>query len=301
MARSAALGESRQVTLPEGTIEYRETGSGPPVVFVHGLMVNGDLWRNVVPWLSGRYRCITPDLPLGSQRIPMNPGTDFTLPGVARLLAGFLDALDLEDVTVVANDTGGAITQVLITQHPSRVGRVVFTPCDSFEDFLPPAFRHFGLLMPLPGVAWLSAHAMRLRALQRLPLAFGWLMRKPLPAEVLDSFMDPIRHNAVVRRDFRALVRAIDSRYTLDAAARLGGFNRPVLVAWSDHDRVFSLANGRRLAALLPSSRFEVVRDSRAFVPEDQPERLGELVGRFVSESSGAPARSIADDVEVSR
>src|SRR5436305_15283409 len=130
MSITAELGTEKEVELPGGTIRYRDLGAGSPVVFVHGLLVNGDIWRKVVPAVAaGGLRCLTPDWPLGSHTIPV-PGADLTPPGVAALIAAFLEALDLQDVTIVANDTGGAITQILMTQHPESVGRVELTPSD---------------------------------------------------------------------------------------------------------------------------------------------------------------------------
>src|SRR4051794_6422030 len=137
MSVSAALGEPRTAEVPAGTIAYRERGDGPPVVFVHGVGVNGDLWRNVVPGLAGKRRCIAPDWPLGAHSHALRPDTDMSLPGLARIAADFLDALDLRDVTVVANDTGGAVSQWLVGRYAERVGSVVLTSCDAFEKFPP--------------------------------------------------------------------------------------------------------------------------------------------------------------------
>src|SRR5262245_13938756 len=123
MAISSELGVERTVELSAGTVAYRERGEGSPVVFVHGVLVNADLWRKVVPAVSERHRCIAPDWPLGAHSRPMRAGADLSPTGVADLIAEFLAALDLEDVTIVANDTGGALTQILLTRHPERIGR----------------------------------------------------------------------------------------------------------------------------------------------------------------------------------
>jgi pimeloyl-ACP methyl ester carboxylesterase len=129
-----------EIMLPQGTISYRDTGEGPPVVFVHGLLVDGTLWRKVTPLLDGAARSIAPDLPLGSHRTPMNADADVTPHGVARLVGDFLAALDLEDVTLVGNDTGGLISQLVALDHGERVGRLVLTNCDCFEVFPPKEF-----------------------------------------------------------------------------------------------------------------------------------------------------------------
>src|SRR4051812_32333855 len=117
--RKATTGDRmNEIELSAGTIRYRDTGSGPPIVFIHGLLVDGALWRKVVPSLEDRFRCIVPDLPLGSHTIPMKPSADLSPPGLAKLIGEFLDKLDLNDVTLVANDTGGALTQILIAGKP---------------------------------------------------------------------------------------------------------------------------------------------------------------------------------------
>src|SRR4051794_25776589 len=151
MSRSDALGDRHEIDLPAGRLSYRERGSGRPVVFIHGLLVNGDLWRDVVPTVADAgFRCIVPDLPLGSHETPMNPDADLTPPGLAALIASFLEGLGVDDAVLVANDTGGALTQLVITQHPKRVGAVVLTNCDCFERFFPPNFRYLQLLPKIP-------------------------------------------------------------------------------------------------------------------------------------------------------
>ncbi|MGH2578983.1 MAG: alpha/beta fold hydrolase, partial [Actinomycetota bacterium] len=163
MASSDALGIVHDVTLSEGRIRYRERGDGPPVVYVHGLLVNADLWRAVVPAVAeAGFRCIAPDWPLGSHELAV-PDADLSPLGVATLIAAFLDRLDLRDVTVVANDTGGAIIQILMTKNPERVSRVVLTPSDSLERFFPPTFATLPKLARVPGSMWLLAQLLRVR------------------------------------------------------------------------------------------------------------------------------------------
>ncbi len=138
MSRFDTLGSLKEVQLAQGTIRYRECGSGEPLVFVHGLLVNGDLWRKVAPSLAKSYRCIVPDLPLGSHEIPLATSADLTPPGLVRLITDFLDALELPAVTLIANDTGGALCQLLIAANPDRVERLVLTNCDAYENFPAP-------------------------------------------------------------------------------------------------------------------------------------------------------------------
>jgi pimeloyl-ACP methyl ester carboxylesterase len=273
------------VTLPQGTIAYGESGpaDGAAVVLVHGAFVDGTLWRNVVPELEGSLRCITPDLPLGSHRTPMNAGADLSPPGLAKLIADFIAELGLEDVTLVGNDTGGAICQLVVTRHPERIGRLVLTPCDAYENFLPPAFRYLQLLARIPGGVGTIAQSQRIPGVSRSPLAFGWLSKRRIPSEVLDHWTEPIIHDKAVRADARRVLRGISNKYTIDAATKLRDFHGPTMLAWATEDRFFKPKFAERLAADIPGARLEWIDDARTFVSEDQPERLASLIGDFAA------------------
>jgi pimeloyl-ACP methyl ester carboxylesterase len=282
--RDTALGTGRTVSLPSGPIAYTERGSGPPVVFVHGLLVNADLWRKVVPAIADAgHRCIAPDWPLGAHRIPMPADADLTPPGIAGLIAEFLEALDLTDVTVVANDTGGALTQILMARHPERLGRVVLTPCDAFEDFLPQPFTSLPRLVRLPGAVWLASRLLRLPIVQRQPFTFGRLAKRGVPAEIIDSYLRPGYDSRRIRRDTRRFIGGVHNRYTLTAAEALTGFGKPVLLVRAQDDRIFSPRLFERLAAILPDARLVTVADSFTLVPEDQPSELARLVVDFAA------------------
>ena len=140
-----------EIDLPAGRIRYREAGEGRPVVFVHGYLVDGRLWDDVLDSLSDRCRCLAPDWPIGAQQIAMNADADLSPYGIAATIAGFLEALDLEDATIVGNDSGGAMSQVLATRHPERIGRLVLTNCDTHENFPPGIFKAMPRIAALPG------------------------------------------------------------------------------------------------------------------------------------------------------
>ena len=267
------------VELPQGSVHYRDDGDGRPVVFVHGILVNGLLWRRVVPRLDGLRR-IVPDWPLGSHPAPMRPNADLTPPGLARLVADFLDALGLDDVVLVGNDTGGAISQIVAANHPERVGALVLTSCDAFENFLPPMFRGLQVAARVPGALPAFLAPLRLRPARDLPLAFGWLRKRPIEPEVSDAYLAPYFQYAGVRRDLRKVLAGISTRHTLDAAVRLSSFDKPALVAWATEDRVFPFEHARRLGDILDAPVVEVP-DSYSFVPEDQPERLASAIAQF--------------------
>jgi pimeloyl-ACP methyl ester carboxylesterase len=278
-----------EIRLTQGTISYRDSGEGPPVVFVHGLLVDGALWRKVTPLLDGAARSIVPDLPLGSHRTAMNADADVTPRGVARLMGDFLAALDLEDVTLVGNDTGGLISQLVALDHGERVGRLVLTNCDCFEVFPPKEFVPMVKSARVPGAVKAALQPMRAAAARRAVLAYGGLARE-IPDEVTAAWTEPARTNAAVRADLIRFMKAVDKSTSLDAAARLPQLQIPSLVAWGQDDRFFPRELGERLAHTLPNSRLEPVANSRTFVSEDEPEALADLIRGFVRETAAQAA-----------
>ncbi|MEO6084441.1 MAG: alpha/beta hydrolase [Umezawaea sp.] len=286
--RPHGLGTSREISLAAGSVRYFENGpaEGPVVLFVHGLLVNADLWRNVVPEVArAGFRTLAVDWPLGSHQLPM-PRADFSPPGMADLIASFLEEMDIRDVTVVANDTGGALTQILMTRHPDRIGRVVLTPSDAFTRFLPPMFALLPQLAKVPGGTWLIVRAMQFGVVQRLPMAFGRLAKRPMPRETLNSYVQPSRDDPKIRHDLRSFLRQVHRRHTLAAAGQLHTFTRPVLLAWAPEDTHFPIELAERLAAVLPSATISRIDDSLTFVPEDQPLVLARLVTRFATNNA---------------
>jgi pimeloyl-ACP methyl ester carboxylesterase len=242
--------------------------------------------------VAAGHRAIVPDLPLGAHEIAMRHDADLTIDGVARLIDKFLKALDLTNVTVVANDTAGAITQVLVTRYPSRVGRIVFTSCDAYDNFLPPLFRPLQWLAHVPAVLTMLLQPLRFRAPRRLPLAFGWLAKRPIEPHYEDGYVAGFFADSKIRRDVFKVLRDISTRYTLEAAKKLHSFRGPVLVAWSAEDRFFPESDGRRLAAEFPDGRFSLIEDSYTFASEDNPDELVRQIVRFLSESNGTGKHS---------
>jgi pimeloyl-ACP methyl ester carboxylesterase len=274
---------SSEITLPQGRIRYREAGSGDPVVLVHGLLTNAELWREVIPLLAQDFRVIAPDWPLGSHTIPLGPHADLTPSGLARIIADFLAALELEDVTLVGNDTGGAICQLVAANHPDRLGRLVLTPCDAYENFLPPAFRPLQVLARVPGAVFVILNELRFGPARRAPLAYGWVTKRADNA-LTRAWIQPALSSRAIRREVAAVLKGISKRYTLEAAERFAGFKAPVLIAWAPEDRFFKLHYGERLAKAFPNARLELIEDSYTFVPVDQPRRTAELIAAFARE-----------------
>jgi pimeloyl-ACP methyl ester carboxylesterase len=283
------------VELRQGTIYYREDGEGDPLVFVHGLLVDGRLWRNVTPSLAASHRCIVPDWPLGSHRSALASGADRSPRGIAHLIADFLEVLELQRVTLVGNDTGGAISQILATERPERLRALVLTNCDCLENFLPPFFKPLKWMAYIPGAYWLSARGMRSARARRSPLGFGRLTHRPIPDEITAAWVAPLADRAV-RADVLATLKAIDKRDTLQAAQRLHDHPLPTLLAWASEDRIFPLRFANRLLSMVPGAQLEQIADSGAFVPEDQPAKLAELIDAFLRQNASAtPAGNRAD------
>lgn len=286
MAISESLGAERLVRLPAGPVAYRECGEGLPVVFVHGGLANADLWREVVPALraKGAYRLISPDWPLGSHRHPMASGADVTPPGIVRIIVDFLDALGLDRVVVVANDAGGAISQMLAAAHPERIDRLVLTSCDQYLQFPPRWLKPVRWVAAVPGAADLVARSFGSPVVHR---PFFWsVARTPLPPAIRESYLRPMLDDRRIRDELVRFFRGTRPRHTLRAARALRGFDRPALVLWGGSDQWFSRRGGRRLAGVMARARFEVIPRARTFVPEDAPIELADRVAAFLEEST---------------
>jgi pimeloyl-ACP methyl ester carboxylesterase len=273
-----------RIELSAGPIEYEDSGGeGPTLVFSHGLMMDGSLWRNVVAELRGDYRCVLPTLPLGAHREPMRAGADLSMRGIAEILGEFIERLDLRDLTLAMSDWGGP--QLLIGgAHDERIARLVICSCEAFENVPPQgSARLLPHLARIPGGLDLALFPFRFDRLRRLPMTYGQLSKRPVPREVMDRWFEPIRQGAI-RRDLRRYVlgAAQGRRELLAAAGPLSEFDRPALVAWALEDRLMPLEHAHRLAALLPQGRLLEVADSYTLIPEDQPALLAARMREFL-------------------
>jgi pimeloyl-ACP methyl ester carboxylesterase len=285
---TAGLGQRREATLRKGRIEFFESGTGDPIVLLHGLALSATFWRKVVPGLSDRFRCIVPTLPLGGHRTAMAADADLSPPGVADLVIELLDELGVDDAIVVGNDTGGAIAQLVATRHPDRVRALVLTPCDAFDHFLPWKFKHLQALAYVPGGAWQTSLLVQRAWFRRSPLALGLLSKYGVPDDVSAEWVKAIRHDSGVRRDLVKVLRGISTKHTRAAAEALPRFDKPALVLWAREDRVFPVADGERLASLLPRGRYDALDDTHTYIPEDQPDELVAELRKFADELDGA-------------
>ena len=275
-----------RVDLPQGPVHITRTGRGRPVLFLHGFGQDHRLWQPLVDELSGEFACLMPDLPLGAHRAAMKPDADLTFAGQARLVSDLLEALELDQVTLVGNDTGGATAQVVAARHHERLARLVLTDCETVDNFPPSPFTGLILAARLDLVRPLMA-TMRVRALRKLPAAYGWLTTGELPHHLIDDWLDAYRSDAGVRRDARKVLCGFrDRRLFMDVAAELSRFDRPTLLAWATDDRLFPYQHAERLAALIPDARLAPIRQSRTWVMRDQPAVVAELIRDFIRDTS---------------
>ncbi len=271
----------REQELSAGSVRYREAGEGEPIVFVHGLLVDGRLWNGVADLLSDRFRCIVPDWPMGSHTLPMKPHADLAPPAVAALVAELIGGLGLERVTVVGNDTGGAVSQMLVAQRPDLVGRLVLTNCDTEDNFPPFPFNAMPPLARVPGGFTALTVPFRLGPVRRS--VYGLLTKHPIPVELVDDWLAPASSDARIREDARKLTAGIRNHDLVEATARFAGFERPVLFAWAPEDGLFSIRHAERLAAKLSDARIERIADAKTFVSLDQPRRVADAIAGFIS------------------
>jgi pimeloyl-ACP methyl ester carboxylesterase len=285
-----------EVELSAGTIEYEDTGgTGPAIVFVHGLIMDGSLWRHVVADLRGDYRCVLPTLPFGAHRRPMRPDADLSMRGMAEILGEFIEALDLREITLAMSDWGGPM---LLVGGPrdERLARLVVCSCEAFDNVPPkgPA-RLLPYLARIPGGLDAALFPFRVDRLRRLPITYGLLSKRPVPREVMDRWFGPIREREI-RRDLRKYVRSAPQgrRDLVEAADALATFDRPALIAWAGEDRMMPAEHGRRLAELQPQGRLVEIADSYTLIPEDQPAVLATHIREFLTEKQpqGEPTPS---------
>jgi pimeloyl-ACP methyl ester carboxylesterase len=266
------------IDISAGTIHYEATGpeNGRPVVFVHGYMMGSQLWRQVSQRLAERgLRCIAPTWPLGAHVEALRPAADRTITGVARIVAEFLSALDLEDVVLVGNDTGGVVTQLVAVHHPERLGALVLTSCDAFEHFPPPVLKPVILAAKTKTLFRTAIQAMRAPAARKR--AYEGLAHSDID-DLTQTWVRPVLSDPAIAEDLRQFTLSMRPEVTTGVAARLPEFDKPTLIAWSGDDVFFEQEDGARLAAIIPGARLEVIEGARTFSMLDRPDRLADLL-----------------------
>jgi pimeloyl-ACP methyl ester carboxylesterase len=274
------------IDLPHGSVRYRSAGPSdavtPPVVFVHGFLVSATLWTKTADALAtAGVRSYAPDLPLGSHTIALGSAADQSPRGIARQVIALIEALELENVTLVGNDTGGAICQFLLDSDASRIGRVVLTNCDAFTHF-PPA--PFGLLVKAcrsPSAIRALVAPMRATVIRHSPIGYGLLVSEPLDADQTRAWVEPCLSDPAIRQDVARFAKQVDPQDLNVASNRLSGFDGPALLVWGAADRFFKLQDAHRLRDTFTNARLVEIANGRTFVPLDEPTRLATEIGAF--------------------
>lgn len=280
----AAWPEPKQARTHLGALEYHDIGAAnsPVIVFLHLILADATHWDKMPPLLAERFRCIIPTMPLGAHRLPANADADLSVAGLARAVAELIEQLDVSDVTLVGNDSGGAISQVVAANHPQRLGRVVLTNCDMYDAFPPKIFSYFKLLPYIPGAISITARALRVRAFWRLPFVFG-LLTYEVDAVKVDRWATAMLASKQVRRDAAKVIKGFRPAVTNDAANKLRTTDLPFLVAWGADDKAFKPALAERFCNEIPTAHLVMIEQCKTLVCWDQPKRLAELIAGFVT------------------
>jgi len=276
-----------EARLSAGTIHYEDSGGdGPPLVLLHGLPMDGRLWRDVIPQLAPELRCITPTLPFGAHREPLRPDADLSLRGLCRLIAEFIESLGLEGVTLCFSDWSGA--QPMVADGLlDRVSALVLVSCETEGNYPPGvAGRAAVLSARMPGGFQLMRQMLLRSWSRRLPFIYGQMSKRGVPDDLMRDWLEPLRR-AEIRRDLRKYVTDVKQgrRDMAAATATLAGFDRPVLVVWDSDGRMMPNEHGRKLAADFPNGRLVEIDDSYTLISIDQPARLATAIREFVREA----------------
>jgi pimeloyl-ACP methyl ester carboxylesterase len=287
--RSELLGEPRTVEVSGGGLDCFERGEGPALLFSHGWLVNANLWRKVVDLLDDDFRCLTLDLPLGSHRRPMDADADLGPLGVAGLIADAVEGLDLDAVTLVGNDSGGAYSQMALATHGDRIAERVaglaLTSCETpYDEWPPPPFDGLPAAASDPAVLGQLLGALEDPAIRAIPAAYGLLLKRPVEPEVSDSYALPASRDEGVLRDVAKAMASASTAPVREAGEHLIADSEiPTLLIWSSEDEVFPLAHAERYAGELSEAELVEIDDSFSFTPEDRPEAVAAAIRSFAA------------------
>ncbi|MDQ0467704.1 alpha/beta fold hydrolase [Labrys wisconsinensis] len=262
----------RRVRTASGEIAYLEQGVGPVALFVHGVLMNGHLWRHQLAHLADVRRCIALDL-LAHGETEIAPDQDVSVAANAAMIADVLDALGIDEVDLVGNDSGGGIAQIFAAWHPERMRSLTLTDCDAHDNWPPEAFKPF-LAMAAAGGLRGALEAMAAdKALYRSPEALGPAYEHPerLSDASIDAYLQPLLRTEQRTRDFQRFLAAFDNAHTRAIEGRLRALRMPTLIVWGTDDVYFDVRWARWLAETIPGTRRSVeIKGARLFFPEER-------------------------------
>jgi pimeloyl-ACP methyl ester carboxylesterase len=266
----------KSVATPSGRIAYAEAGAGPVALFVHGVLLNGHLWRHQLAGLADLRRCIAPDL-LAHGDTEIASDQDVSVTANAKMLVEFLDALNIGEVDLVGNDSGGGIAQIFAAQNPSRVRSLTLTDCDAHDNWPPVAFKPFLTMAAAGGLRGALDTMLADKNFYRSAQALGPAYEHPekLTDEAIETYLRPLVRSEQRTRDFQRFLADFDCKHTLAVEAGLPNLMAPTLIVWGTDDVYFDTKWSRWLAETIPGTRKRVELDgARIFFPE---ERAGEF------------------------
>src|ERR1051326_6878075 len=259
MAATNTPAASQRVATASGRIHYFEQGAGPVALFVHGVLLNGHLWRHQLDGLSGMRRCIAVDL-LAHGDTEIAPQQDVSVTANARMLAEFLNSLNIDRVDLVGNDSGAGICQIFAALHPGRLRSLTLTNGDTHDNWPPQAFQPF-LAMAAGGGLRRSLEAMLAdKSLYRSPQALGPAYEHPeqVSDECIETYLRPFLSTAQRTRDLERFLAAFDNRHTLAIEDQLKMVTAPTLIVWGTDDLYFPVTWSHWLANKIPGARRRV-------------------------------------------
>lgn len=277
--------DARTVSTPSGSIRYVERGKGPVALFVHGVLLNNWLWRHQVEGLSDIRRCIAPDL-LAHGGTVIEASQDVSVTANAHMLAQFLDALKIDQVDLVGNDSGGGICQIFAARYPQRIRTLTLTNCDAHDNWPPEAFKPFVERVRQGGLGGTLNAMVGDKAVFRSEQALGPAYEDPSKVTdvTIDTYLQPHLSSAARTRDLERFVVAFDNAHTVSIESKLKAVNAPVLIVWGDDDVYFDRKWADWLEKTLPGTRKKVVLEgARIFFPEERADAFNAQLRAFCS------------------
>ncbi|TMM53613.1 alpha/beta hydrolase [Maribacter algarum] len=266
-------------------IEYEDFGKGNHMLFIHGAFASGKTWRKVIPELSKHFHCIVPEWPFGGHKIPISSRLDFSPVGIADLISKFLRTLDLRNVIIVANDTGGAYAQVFTAKYGERVTHLILSNCEGFEVFPPKKFKSLKSLVKIPGYLWVLSKVFSYKPSLKWDMTFGLLSHTLKKEEIFDLYVKYFVASKRIRRDFKKLAIEWHPKYTAKASKELTEFDKPTLILWGMDDlELFPIELGKRLHSIFSNSTFVEISNSKTYVQEDNPQIFIASIKEFVKD-----------------
>jgi pimeloyl-ACP methyl ester carboxylesterase len=287
MTTSAAPAIKQIVQTPSGRIAYTEQGSGPVALFVHGVLLNKHLWRHQLAHLSDIRRCIALDL-LSHGDTDITPGQDVSVTANANMLREFLDALSVDQVDLVGNDSGGGIAQIFAASFPERLRSLTLTDCDAYDNWPPEAFKPFLAMAASGGLPEALQSMLSNKEIYRSANALGPAYEHPeqVSDASIDIYLQPFVRTAQRTRDFQRFLAAFDNTHTRAIESRLRTLNVPTLIVWGTDDVYFDVKWSRWLAETIPGTRRRIELDgARIFFPEERAAEFNTLLREHWQES----------------